>query len=173
MKQIVIMSVEFYTECKNKISEELLNFNGTKISILEASHRSKTYEKVHNDANKNLTKLLNIPDDFTIMWFQGERELQYGAICMNIIEANKKPGYIITGDMSRKAYEEGKALANGSIAFDLQSIKHYDNLPNNLQSNLQYDKDCAFLFYIDEEDSNGFACPTLKGMLSSFSTTSL
>lgn len=166
------MSIEFYNECKNRISEELLNFEGTKISILETSHRSKLYEKMHKDANKNLTKLLNIPEDFVILWFQGERELQYGAICLNLVEPNKKCSYVITGDVSRQAYEEGKRLCDASVAFDVKHIKNFDQFEQEFNSGLKYHKDDAFLFYVDEEDSNGFALPTPMGILISIRTIS-
>lgn len=159
------MAVEFYNECKTKISEELLNFQGTKISILETSHRSKIYESLHDDANKNLAKLLNIPSDFAVLWFQGERELQYGAICMNLVEPNKKPSYILTGESSKKAYEDAKSICGASVAFDLKDAKNFDSFEADFNSKLKYKHDDAFLFFVDEEDSNGFALPVPKGGL--------
>ena len=157
------MAVEFYNECKTKIADELLSFQGTKISILETSHRSKVYEQIHNDANKNIAKLLNIPNDFTVLWFQGERELQYGAICMNLVEPDKKASYVITGESSKKAYEDAKNICGGNIAFDLKDVKNFEHFEADFNSKLKYKHDDAFLFYVDEEDSNGFALPVPKG----------
>lgn len=167
------MSIEFYSECNEKIAEELLNIEGTKISILETSHRSKVYEKIHNDACKNITKLLNIPEIFTVMWFQCERELQFDAIYMNLVEPNKKASYIISGETSKKAYDQAKKLGDASVAIDISDMKNFDNFNEDFDSKLKYNHDDAYLFYIDEEDSNGLALNAPKGWLISVDSFSM
>ena len=117
------MKPQLLQEVKQKIHDDFCNLNGSKISIIEVSHRSKEYDKIHNNAKKQIRDFLQIPSNFDILWFQGERQLQYAAICLNLLDEKRKCSYIISGPQSLKAYEESLKLANSQVAFSIYNNK--------------------------------------------------
>ena len=87
---------------------ELLNFNGTGMSVMELSHRSKDYEAVHNQAKELLRRLLAIPEDYEVLFVQGGASLQFSMVPMNLLLPEKTANYILTGVWSEKALDEAK-----------------------------------------------------------------
>ncbi|NLL41898.1 MAG: 3-phosphoserine/phosphohydroxythreonine transaminase [Firmicutes bacterium] len=87
---------------------ELLNFNGTGMSVMELSHRSKDYEEVHNQAKELLRRLLAIPEDYEVLFVQGGASLQFSMVPMNLLLPEKTANYILTGVWSEKALDEAK-----------------------------------------------------------------
>lgn len=79
------MRAEFFPEYIKSISDEMLNYQGTKISIFETSHRNKKYVDLNNKCLAQVRKFLNVPKEFSIMWFQGEVEFQYAVFLMNLL----------------------------------------------------------------------------------------
>lgn len=98
-----------------KAQEELLNFNGTGMSVMELSHRSKEYEEVHNAAKDLLKRLLNIPDDYEILFLQGGASLQFSMVPMNLLTEGKTGYYILSGSWSEKALKEAKKVGNTKV----------------------------------------------------------
>lgn len=86
--------------------QELTNFQSTGMSIMELSHRSKTYENVHNEAITRLEKLFSIPENYEVVFLQGGASLQFAMIPMNFLPKDTKAGYIMTGSWSEKAFKE-------------------------------------------------------------------
>lgn len=86
--------------------QELTNFKGTGMSVMELSHRSSTYEEVHNAAISRLRSLYAIPEDYEVVFLQGGASLQFAMIPMNFLTEGKKAGYVMTGSWSEKAYKE-------------------------------------------------------------------
>ena len=91
-----------------KAQEELVNFRGTGMSVMELSHRSAAYDEVHNQAITLLKELLQIPDGYEVLFLQGGGSLQFGMVPMNFLSEGKKAGYIMTGSWSEKAFSEAK-----------------------------------------------------------------
>lgn len=91
-----------------KAQQELVNFKGTGMSVMELSHRSKTYEEVHNAAIASLRELLSIPENYEVLFLQGGASLQFSMIPMNFLLADKKASYVMTGSWSEKAFTEAK-----------------------------------------------------------------
>ena len=91
-----------------RAQEELVNFKGTGMSVMELSHRSAVYEEVHNQAITLLKELLQIPADYDVLFLQGGASLQFSMVPMNFLVPGKKAGYIMTGSWSEKAYSEAK-----------------------------------------------------------------
>lgn len=96
---------------------EMLDYNGTGISVMEMSHRSKTFGTIIHEAEADLRELMNIPDNYKVLFLQGGAHLQFSAIPQNLMK-NGVADYIITGQWSRKAFKEagkyGKAVAVAS-----------------------------------------------------------
>ena len=91
------------------VRDNLLNYNGTGMSVMEMSHRSKAYEKIIGEAEANLKELMGIPENYKILFVQGGATLQFAMIPMNLMRAGKAD-YIVTGAWSNKAYSEALML---------------------------------------------------------------
>lgn len=102
-------------EVLKKAQEEWLDFNGTGMNVMELSHRSKDYEMVHNKAISLLRKLLNISDEYEILFLQGGASLQFSMIPMNLLSKDKVGHYVLTGSWSEKALKEAKKVGTTSV----------------------------------------------------------
>ncbi len=118
--------------------KELLDFNGTGMSITEMSHRSKPFMAVNSEANALLRELMNIPEDYSVLFVQGGASQQFAAVPLNLLQ-NGKADYILTGNFASKAYEEGLKYGDMAIAAsskesnytyipDMDSIKFRDGI---------------------------------------------
>ena len=116
------------TAVLEKAQQELTNFQGTGMSVMELSHRSKTYENVHNEAIARLRKLYAIPEDYEVIFLQGGASLQFSMIPMNFLTKEHKAGYIMTGSWSEKAFKETKFFGE---AYHVASSKEdqYRHIP--------------------------------------------
>lgn len=99
-----------------KAQAELLDFNGTGMSIMEHSHRGKEYEAVHNQAIALLKELMAIPENYEVLFVQGGASLQFAMVPMNFLPAGKQAGYVMTGAWSEKAFAEAEKLGAAYIA---------------------------------------------------------
>ncbi len=95
--------------------KELLDFNGTGMSITEMSHRSKPFMAVNDEANALLRELMNIPDNYSVLFVQGGASQQFAAVPLNLLK-NGKADYLVTGNFASKAYEEGLKYGDMAIA---------------------------------------------------------
>lgn len=98
-------------------AEEMLDYKGTGMSVMEMSHRSKAFEGIMEHAENTLRELLNIPEDYKVLFLQGGANQQFAMVPMNLMK-NRVADYIITGQWAKKAYKEaqiyGKANAIAS-----------------------------------------------------------
>lgn len=92
-------------EVLKEAAEEMLDYKGTGMSVMEMSHRSKAYETIIKEAEEDLRELMNIPDNYKVLFLQGGASQQFAMIPMNLMK-NKVADYIITGQWAKKAYEE-------------------------------------------------------------------
>ena len=93
-------------EVLEKVQKDLLNYEGSGQSVMEMSHRSKTYKKIIEDAEANLRELMNIPDNYKVMFIQGGGTLQFAMVPLNLLSGSKKADYVLTGTWAKKAYKE-------------------------------------------------------------------
>lgn len=120
-------------EVLKEAAEEMLDYKGCGMSVMEMSHRSKVFEGIITEAEKDLRDLMNIPDQYKVLFLQGGASQQFAMIPMNLMK-NKVGDYIITGQWAKKAYQEasiyGKANAIASSADQTFSyIPDCSNLP--------------------------------------------
>ena len=94
-------------EVLKEVAAEMLDCNGTGMSVLEMSHRSPAFQAIIDEAEKDLRELMNIPDNYRVLFLQGGASLQFAMIPMNLMK-NKVADYIVTGQWAKKAYEEAK-----------------------------------------------------------------
>ena len=94
-------------EVLREAAEEMMDYKGCGMSVMEMSHRSKVYDEIIKDAEKDLRDLMNIPDNYKVLFLQGGASQQFAAVPMNLMK-NKKAGYIVTGQWAKKAYQEAQ-----------------------------------------------------------------
>ena len=92
-------------EVLREAAEEMLDYKGTGMSVMEMSHRSKAYDTIIKEAEADLRELLDIPDNYKVLFLQGGASQQFAAIPMNLMK-NKVADYIVTGQWAKKAYQE-------------------------------------------------------------------
>lgn len=122
-----------------QIQKELLDCNGTGMSVMEMSHRSAPFQKIYDEAVADLRKLMNIPDNYKVLFVQGGATMQFAMLPMNLLK-NGCADYIVTGTWSKKAYEEAKKY--GDIAC----------LASSKDGNFSYVPDCTDLPIREEAD---------------------
>ena len=94
-------------EVLKEAAAEMLDYQGCGMSVMEMSHRSKVYDKIIKDAEQDLRDLMNIPDNYKVLFLQGGASLQFAMIPMNFMK-HKKAAYIVTGQWAKKAYQEAQ-----------------------------------------------------------------
>ena len=95
-------------ECVLKeAAEEMMDYKGTGMSVMEMSHRSKAYDEIIKTAEADLRELMNIPDNYKVLFLQGGASQQFAMIPMNLMK-NKVADYIVTGQWAKKAYQEAQ-----------------------------------------------------------------
>ena len=125
--------------------KELLDFNGTGMSITEMSHRSKPFMAVNDEANALLRELMNIPDDYSVLFVQGGASQQFAAVPLNLLQKGKAD-YILTGNFAEKAYEEGLKYGDMAIAGSSKEAK-YTYIPDMDSLNIRKDIDYVHFTY--------------------------
>ena len=93
-----------------KAQEELLDFNKTGMSLMELSHRSKEYDKMHKDASNLVKELMILNDEYRILWLQGGASTQFYMTPLNLQIDKKQMEYVNTGTWSKKAIKEASFM---------------------------------------------------------------
>ena len=88
-------------------AQEMTDYNGSGMSVMEMSHRSAVYDEIIKEAEANLRKLMNIPDNYKVLFLQGGASTQFAAVPLNLMK-NKKADYVVSGQFSKKAFEEAQ-----------------------------------------------------------------
>ncbi len=126
-------------EVLKEAAAEMLDYNGTGMSVMEMSHRSKAYDAIIKEAEQDLRDLLNIPDNYKVLFVQGGASLVFASVPMNLMK-NKKAGYIITGQWAKKAYQEAKIYGEAV------------ELASSADETFAYIPDCSDLPITDDMD---------------------
>ena len=96
------------TAVLERAQAELMDFQGTGMSIMEHSHRGKAYDAVHNEAMSLTRSLMGVPDSYDVLFLQGGASGMFATIPMNFLTPGKVADYVITGTWSQKALEEAR-----------------------------------------------------------------
>lgn len=115
-----------------KAKEELLDFKGTGMSLMEISHRSKEYAEVHTQASALVRKLMGIPDDYKILWLQGGASTQFYMLPLNLQKEGKPMEYVNTGAWSKKAIKEGKFYGDVNVVASSED-ENFSYIPKDIK----------------------------------------
>jgi phosphoserine aminotransferase len=136
---------------------DLLALPGVGASILEISHRSRTFENIISQTESNLRQLLSIPDDYAVLMLQGGARLQFSMIPMNLMGGGRRLcNYIVTGSWSKYAAQEAVKFGESKVIWDGKST-NYDRLPTG--GELRIDPKAAYLYYASNETIQGVQFP--------------
>ena len=124
--------------------ENLFSLPGIGMSILEISHRSKTFDKIIAEAKADLKSLLSISDDYELLFLQGGASLQFSMVPLNLMPPKNKADYILTGSWSKKAVKEAKRVGTVNIAATTES-ETFKRIPK--QEELKLDPDASYVHY--------------------------
>jgi phosphoserine aminotransferase len=135
---------------------DLVALPGVGISILEISHRSKTFAAIIEQAEANLRTLLAIPDGYRVVFFQGGALLQFGMVAMNFLRGSgKSADYVVAGSWGKKAMQEGATQGPVRAAWDGKA-DNYQRMPD--QEELDLDPNAAYLHMTSNETIQGVQC---------------
>ena len=108
---------------------EMMDYQGTGQSVMEMSHRSKAYEPIIQDAEAMVRKLMNVPDNYKVLFVQGGGSTQFAMVAQNLGIKNKKAAYIETGVWAKKAAAEAKKLGIAVDVIASSKDKNYSYIP--------------------------------------------
>jgi len=147
-----------------EIRDELLNYKGSGMCVMEMSHRSKVFQTIIDEAETDMRSLMGIPDNYKVMFVQGGATLQFAMIPMNLMK-NGVADYIVTGSWSEKAYKEAKKF--GEIRLIATSKeKNYSYIPD--VSDLPISEDADYVYICENETIHGTTyqkLPNTKGKM--------
>ena len=129
-------------EVFQEASQAVLDFNGTGLSILEISHRSKEFDEVIVETEQLVRELLSVPQGYSILFLQGGASAQFAMVPMNLLPEGGKAAYLDTGAWSSKAIKEAKKVGTVDVVAS-SSDSNYNYIPKAFD----VPSDAAYLHY--------------------------
>ena len=140
-----------------EIRDEMMNYRGSGMCVMEMSHRSKVFQQIIDEAEADLRELMGIPDNYKVLFIQGGATLQFAMIPMNLMK-NGKAVYIETGAWSKKAIAEAKKYGEVIVAASSKD-KNFSYIPDC--SDLDIPEDTDYVYICENETINGVTWNTL------------
>ncbi|MBW3567806.1 MAG: 3-phosphoserine/phosphohydroxythreonine transaminase [Proteobacteria bacterium] len=134
-----------------RAKDEFLDVNGTRLSAMEMSHRSKAFMAIAEQAEADLRDLLAIPSNYKVLFLQGGATLQFGMVPLNLLGNKKGADYFRTGHWSAKAVDDARRICNVNLAVDTSD--NYQSIPDASQWKL--DPGAAYVHYTPNETIHG------------------
>ena len=151
-------------EVLQEAADEMLDYRGTGMSVMEMSHRSKAYDTIIKEAEADLRELMNIPDNYKVLFLQGGASQQFAMIPMNLMK-NGVADYIVTGGWSKKAYTEAKKFGKVNLLASSED-RNYSYIPD--VSDLPVSPDADYVYICENETIHGTTyrdLPNTKGKI--------
>ena len=145
-----------------EIRDEMMNYRGSGMCVMEMSHRSKVFQQIIDEAEADLRKLMNIPDNYKVLFIQGGGTVQFAMVPMNLMK-NGVACYIETGSWSKKAINEAKKYGDVRIVASSKD-KNFSYIPDC--SDLDIPEEADYVYICENETINGttyFNLPNTKG----------
>ena len=130
-------------EVLREAAEEMMDYKGCGMSVMEMSHRSKVFDEIIKEAEADLRDLMNIPDNYKVLFLQGGASQQFAAVPMNLMK-NKKAGYIITGQWAKKAFAEAKMYGE-AVELASSADKTFSYIPDCSDLAITEDMDYVYI----------------------------
>lgn len=128
------------------VAANLSNYQGCGESVMEMSHRSKEFKAILADAEQNLRDIMNIPDNYKVMFLQGGGTLQFAMVPLNLLRKSGKADYIITGSWAKKAAKEAKKFGDINIAASSEEST-FSYIPETKKEDFREDADYVHITY--------------------------
>ena len=144
-------------EVLKEAADEMLDYRGTGMSVMEMSHRSKAFETIIQEAEQDLRDLMNIPDNYKVLFLQGGAHLQFSMIPQNLMK-NGVADYIITGQWAKKAFKEAQKYGK-AVAVASSEDKTFSYIPDC--SDLPIDDDADYVYICENNTIYGTKFKTL------------
>ena len=144
-------------EVLKEAAEEMLDYRGCGMSVMEMSHRSKMFETIIQEAEQDLRDLLKIPENYRVLFLQGGASLQFAMIPMNLMK-NRVADYIVTGQWAKKAYQEAQKYGKANCIAS-SADKTFSYIPDC--SDLQVDPDADYVYICENNTIYGTKFKTL------------
>jgi len=135
-----------------KAQQEMLDWHGSGMSVMEMSHRGPEYTSIAHQAEADLRELMAIPDDYAVLFLQGGASSQFSMIPMNLLRGKTKADYFNTGAWSKKAISEAKKYCDVNIVTD-SSDNNFTSIAD--KSTWQFSADAAYVHYTVNETIHG------------------
>jgi phosphoserine aminotransferase len=132
--------------------EEMTNWRGCGMSVMELSHRGKEFMSIAERAEADLRRLLDVPDGYRVLFLQGGATAQFSAVPLNLAGAEDKADYIVTGSWSKKALAEGRRFLQAQVVADSAASRHTE-IPDPAEWNLT--PEASYLHYTPNETIGG------------------
>ena len=144
-------------EVLQEAADEMLDYRGTGMSVMEMSHRSKAYDTIIKEAEADLRELMNIPDNYKVLFLQGGASQQFAMIPMNLMK-NRVADYIVTGQWAKKAYQEASLYGKANKIASSED-KTFSYIPDC--SDLPISEDADYVYICENNTINGTKFKTL------------
>jgi phosphoserine aminotransferase len=138
-------------EVLKEAAAEMLDYNGTGMSVMEMSHRSKAFEEIIQTAEQDIRDLLKIPDNYKVLFLQGGAHQQFAAVPLNLFK-NRVGDYIITGQWAKKAWKEAKLYGTAN-AIASSEDKTFSYIPDC--SDLPVDENADYVYICENNTIYG------------------
>lgn len=144
-------------EVLREAADEMLDYRGTGMSVMEMSHRSKAYDTIIKEAEADLRELMNIPDNYKVLFLQGGASQQFAMIPMNLMK-NRVADYIVTGQWAKKAYQEASLYGKANKIASSED-KTFSYIPDC--SDLPISEDADYVYICENNTIYGTKFKTL------------
>ena len=126
-----------------EVADEMMDYQGSGMSVMEMSHRSPEFQKIIDDAEKDLRDLMNIPDNYKVLFLQGGASQQFAMIPMNLMK-NRVADYIVTGQWAKKAYQEA-SIYGEAVKLASSEDKTFSYIPDCSDLDIPDDLDYVYI----------------------------
>lgn len=151
-------------EVLESVRDNLMNYEGSGMCVMEMSHRSKVFQKIIDEAEADIRELMNIPDNYKVLFIQGGATLEFAMIPMNLMK-NGVADYIVTGNWSKKAYNEAKKYGKINVVASSED-RNFSYIPDC--SDLPISPDADYVYICENETIHGTTyqkLPNTKGKI--------
>lgn len=131
-------------EVLEQAAKEMTNYNGSGMSVMEMSHRSAEFKQIIETAEQDLREIMNIPDNYRVLFLQGGGHLQFAMVAANLMRQSKKADYIVTGSWSKKASKEAAKYGDVKVVASSED-KNFTYIPKVAKEDFRPDADYVYI----------------------------